>query len=152
MRHFYSVWITTLTWVYLQTIGTDAFAKVRSNMAAIVEKEGSITSRPSSHRNEKSSQEFKVAGYFKLFDEHDNVDNDMVQRLAAFLMAIREINNKTDGIADDLLPDTELLVTLESPDYSLYGVEVSVAESLFIDFEYTGEIINLYQLCFININ
>ena len=29
-------------------------------------------------------------------------------RLGAFLMAIDEINNKTDGIADDLLPKTRL--------------------------------------------
>ena len=31
-----------------------------------------------------------------------------VRRFAAFRLALSEINNKTDGIADDLLPDTQL--------------------------------------------
>eukprot|EP01041_Mallomonas_annulata_P011949 gene11949-25035_t len=35
--------------------------------------------------------------------------------LAASMMALREINNKTDGIANDILPYTSLYVTVESP-------------------------------------
>eukprot|EP01041_Mallomonas_annulata_P013331 gene13331-28243_t len=35
--------------------------------------------------------------------------------LAASMMALREINNKTNGIANDILPYTGLYVTVESP-------------------------------------
>ena len=38
-------------------------------------------------------------------------DTSGVRRYTAFVQAIREINNKTDGIADDLLPQTKLIFT-----------------------------------------
>ena len=48
-------------------------------------------------------------GLFETFDSNNDgsitVLQSGVQRKAAFLMAINEINNKTDGIADDLLPN-----------------------------------------------
>ncbi len=54
----------------------------------------------------------RLGGLFPRFktDAPDfTLDNAGVKRLTAFVMAIREINNKTDGIADNLLPNTELL-------------------------------------------
>ena len=38
-------------------------------------------------------------------------DDSGTRRFAAFVQAIREINNKTDGVADDLLPHTQLRFT-----------------------------------------
>ncbi len=46
----------------------------------------------------------KIAGYFNSFNADGGINKAGAQNLAAFVMAIREINNKTDGIADDLLP------------------------------------------------
>ena len=36
------------------------------------------------------------------------IDNGGRRRFAAFLMALREVNNKTDGIMDSILPNTEV--------------------------------------------
>jgi hypothetical protein len=57
----------------------------------------------------------KVGGFFHHFDSEGNFDPEQAQYLAAFLMAIREINDKSDGILDDLLPSTKLIVSIESP-------------------------------------
>ena len=75
---------------------------------------------------------FKVAGIFKVFNADGTVDRSQAQHLASFLMAIREINDKGDGIDDDLLPDTKLVATIIVPDYSIYGIEkaVDVAENI----------------------
>lgn len=45
-----------------------------------------------------------------IFDDHsdESQDYDGSQYLAAFLMAVREINNKTDGIYDDVLVNTTI--------------------------------------------
>jgi hypothetical protein len=73
---------------------------------------------------------FKVAGIFKVFNADGTVDYAQAQHLASFLMAIREINDKNDGIDDDLLPDTKLVATIILPDYSVYGVEKAVDEAV----------------------
>jgi hypothetical protein len=57
----------------------------------------------------------KVGGMFSPFDVNGNVDPSMVHRLAAFLMAVEEINDKNDGVADDLLPNTLIKVAVRSP-------------------------------------
>ncbi len=49
-----------------------------------------------------------IGGMFSLFDSNGVVQNDAVQYLSAFLMAVEDINNKTDGIFDDVLPGTTL--------------------------------------------
>ena len=36
------------------------------------------------------------------------IDSSGIIRFASFLLALNEINNKTDGVADDLLPNTQL--------------------------------------------
>ena len=42
----------------------------------------------------------------------DYVDNDGIQYLASFLLAVEQINNKTDGRWDDILPNSELKVVV----------------------------------------
>ncbi len=62
-----------------------------------------------------------------LFGEYDvssgqiNIRESGAQYKAAFLMAIDEINNKHDGIADDLLPNVTLRrSSLSTQDTSFY--------------------------------
>jgi hypothetical protein len=134
------VQIILAAWLNVQTSCSGTFVELKYNyLTTAIGKDGTFTSRTDQHRNVKALQEFKVAAYFKLFDENDNVDSAMVQRLAAFLMAVREINNKTDGIGDDILPDTKLLVALESPDDSIFGVEAALADSILTAFQNTGK-------------
>eukprot|EP01041_Mallomonas_annulata_P010183 gene10183-21220_t len=56
----------------------------------------------------------RVGGLFPLTDLHGNVDKSAAQYLASFLMAIREINNKNDGILDNLLPNTRLVIAVRN--------------------------------------
>ena len=58
-----------------------------------------------------ASSNFNIAGYFPNTVE----GND---EKAAFLMAIRAINNKSDGVLDQLLPGVKLLFTVKTSDGS----------------------------------
>ena len=87
-------------------------------------------------------QVVKIAAYFKPFDDEGNVDSFMVQHLAAFLMAVREINNKSDGVCDDLLPHTRIAVSLLSPS-GFISEEMAVAQSLSVDFGGSGKCMTL---------
>ena len=91
----------------------------------------------SPHYTDEPPEVIKIAAYIKPLDDNGDPDPFMVQHLAAFLMAVREINNKSDGIADDLLPNTELVFVLKSPS-GLIGTEVAVHETLTHDFSSTG--------------
>ncbi|KAL1502937.1 hypothetical protein AB1Y20_011008 [Prymnesium parvum] len=58
--------------------------------------------------------EVRLGGLFPMFKaERDAFQLDLagVRRFAAFQLALREINNKSDGLADQLLPRTRLLFT-----------------------------------------
>jgi hypothetical protein len=44
----------------------------------------------------------QIGGLFTPFDLNGNFSSSGYQQMAAFLMAIREINDKTDGIWDNL--------------------------------------------------
>eukprot|EP01041_Mallomonas_annulata_P008621 gene8621-17784_t len=61
-----------------------------------------------------SSITIRIGGLFPQTDFHGNLDNIGAQYLASFLMAVREINNKTDGIADDLLPNIDLVIAVRN--------------------------------------
>jgi ABC-type branched-subunit amino acid transport system substrate-binding protein len=50
----------------------------------------------------------RIAGIFKLYDVNGKPNKDQVESVAAFLMAVNEINNKEDGIFDSLLPATKV--------------------------------------------
>jgi ABC-type branched-subunit amino acid transport system substrate-binding protein len=51
----------------------------------------------------------KIGGLFSAFTEQGTLDIAQVEHMYAFLMALREINDKTDGIADDLLPNSQIV-------------------------------------------
>jgi ABC-type branched-subunit amino acid transport system substrate-binding protein len=50
----------------------------------------------------------RIAGIFDLYEQNGLPVKDRVECLAAFLMAINEVNNKADGIFDTLLPATKV--------------------------------------------
>jgi ABC-type branched-subunit amino acid transport system substrate-binding protein len=55
----------------------------------------------------------KIGGLFSAFvDGGSLLDKENAEFLSMFLMAVQEINNKTDGIHDDLLPNTQLKVSV----------------------------------------
>jgi ABC-type branched-subunit amino acid transport system substrate-binding protein len=55
----------------------------------------------------------KIGGLFSAFvDGGSTLDKENAEFLSMFLMAVDEINNKTDGIHDDLLPNTQLKITV----------------------------------------
>jgi hypothetical protein len=56
----------------------------------------------------------RIGGLFSPIDQNGNFDYNQAQCLAAFLMAVKEINNKHDGIHDDILPNTKLVVAIRS--------------------------------------
>jgi ABC-type branched-subunit amino acid transport system substrate-binding protein len=57
----------------------------------------------------------RIGGLFSPIDVNGNFDYEQAQCLAAFMMAVNEINNKKDGINDDILPQTKLVVAVRSP-------------------------------------
>jgi hypothetical protein len=82
----------------------------------------------------------KIAAFFDIFDADGNANSKSAQRLAAFLMAIRDLNDKSDGIYDDLLPNKKLVFSLHYPAAEPYGaIESAVEASLHADFGQTGE-------------
>ena len=50
----------------------------------------------------------RIGALFPMLKNSGSLDQSGMLRLGAFLLAIDEINNKTDGIADGLLPRTKL--------------------------------------------
>jgi hypothetical protein len=60
----------------------------------------------------------RVGGFFSPISPTGTVYVEQAEHLAAFLMAVNDINNKTDGIHDNLLPLTEFQVAV--------GVESSI--------------------------
>ena len=54
-----------------------------------------------------------VGGLFPQF-HHDVVDQAGVRYMAAVQMAINKVNNKTDGVYDNLLPNTQVCYDFSS--------------------------------------
>jgi hypothetical protein len=73
----------------------------------------------------------RLGGIFCPLSNSMNVYHDQSEHLAAFLMAINDINNKSDGIYDYLLPNTtiEFAVGFESSVATAATTAVRVAES-----------------------
>jgi ABC-type branched-subunit amino acid transport system substrate-binding protein len=63
---------------------------------------------------ESAPEVLKIAGVFSTIRSDGTVDDSQVEHLEAFLMAVEEINNKSDGIADDLLPASKLVFALSN--------------------------------------
>jgi len=53
----------------------------------------------------------KLGGLFSLFNPSGQPDYIQIEYLTAFLMAVEEINDKSDGIFDDILPNTQIVVS-----------------------------------------
>ena len=68
----------------------------------------------------------KIGALFSPFDASGNVSIKQVHSLAAFMMAVNHINNKTDGVLDDVLPNSKLVVEFQSANTYLEGTEVAV--------------------------
>jgi hypothetical protein len=58
---------------------------------------------------------FSIGALFNLDKMDGTIDLEGVQTKEAILMAIREINNKSDGLYDDLLPDTQFTLATQHP-------------------------------------
>ena len=81
----------------------------------------------------------KIGGLFSVFNEDGSVNIHQAEHLSAFLMAIDEINNKTDGIMDDILPNSHLVYAIANDAYG--DVEtVAGAEYLLDSFFHSGVI------------
>eukprot|EP01041_Mallomonas_annulata_P002477 gene2477-4820_t len=55
------------------------------------------------------------------FTNQDKLFIDGTHQVAAIFMAFEEINNKNDGLYDDLLPNTQLKFALRGPKQSFLG-------------------------------
>jgi hypothetical protein len=56
-----------------------------------------------------------IGGLFAPDPANGEWDVDQAEHLAAFIMAVNDINDKTDGIFDDLLPTTKLVYMIQDP-------------------------------------
>jgi hypothetical protein len=57
-----------------------------------------------------------VGGFFSPVGPNGKVFLDQAEHLAAFMMAVNDINNKTDGIYDDVLVGTDFLIAVDNAD------------------------------------
>jgi ABC-type branched-subunit amino acid transport system substrate-binding protein len=70
--------------------------------------------RPYSHSSMPAV--LKIGAFFQPYDSEGAFFPEQAQYMAAFLMAIEEINDKTDGLWDNLLPNTTLVSSIQIPD------------------------------------
>jgi hypothetical protein len=75
---------------------------------------------------ESMSAQVAIGGLFAPVSADGVWDVDQAQHLAAFVMAVNDINNKTDGIFDDILPNTKLVFSIQDP---IGAVETAAAVS-----------------------
>ena len=73
----------------------------------------------------------KIGGLFSVFNGDGSIDVQQAENLAAFLMAIEEINNKTDGIMDDILPNSQLVYAVSNDAYG--DIETVAGAEYFLD-------------------
>lgn len=55
----------------------------------------------------------KIGGIFSPFSSIGTIDVSQAENIAALLLAVKQINDKSDGIADHLLPDSQIVFALE---------------------------------------
>ena len=103
------------------------------------------------HYTDEPQEVIKIAAYFKPLGDDGEPDPFMIQHLAAFVMAVNEINDKSDGVADDLLPNTDIVFALKSPT-GLIGVEVAIDETLYHDFSTTGWLLKIYNFFYLGLS
>jgi hypothetical protein len=88
----------------------------------------------------------RVGGFFAPVSENGQLFVDQAEHLAAFIMAANEINDKTDGVHDDLLLGTKFEIAVGTEN-SLTSAAVDVAEfaSDFADESVTAVISSLHN-------
>jgi hypothetical protein len=62
-----------------------------------------------------TSNKIGIGGMFPTVTQTGEFDSSQAHHLAAFLLAIENINDKHDGIYDDLLPDHTLVSAIQAP-------------------------------------
>jgi hypothetical protein len=77
-----------------------------------------------------------IGGIFSPFAGEGLIAVDQAENLAAFLMAVGHINNKTDGIADDILPNSQLKIALRTG--NSFAGTIKAVDSLLGAFYNTG--------------
>ena len=75
------------------------------NLAHVHLVQGSVSDKFNSKFMNSTLKPIDIGGLFNAFDKQGRNSSAGAQQLAAFLMAVREINDKHDGEYDDLLPD-----------------------------------------------
>ncbi len=72
-----------------------------------------------------------VGGMFPQFLSSGTIDRDGSQNLAAFIFVINQINNKTDGWYDDILPNSNVLVEVRDSkrDFGVATIEAGKLHS-----------------------
>jgi hypothetical protein len=104
------------------------------------------------YKLDSAPEVIKIAAFVTLFRDDGSVDDDMVQYLSAILMAVREVNDKTDGVFDSLLPDSKIVLTVHEVS-GFTGAEDSVRDSAFEVFGGTGiylkatGVVEIMKLC-----
>jgi ABC-type branched-subunit amino acid transport system substrate-binding protein len=77
----------------------------------------------------KPKAHFNIAAQSPIKLDDGTPDYEGIAVEAAILLAIKEINNKTDGFMDDILPESELRLVMRSTTYSFQeGVEVALEQ------------------------
>lgn len=82
--------------------------------------------------------ELAIGALYPLYTQYGEIINEGRQQQAAVLMAIDEINNKTDGIADSLLPSTNLLLAVGKLRNTFFGAAEGARHVVRDSFNGTG--------------
>ena len=85
---------------------------------------------------------YEFTDFFLIWAGYGNVYSNYrgIQLLAAYIMAINEINNKFDGIADHLLPNTTILLGYEQAQDSNFFWTVLGADYVLYDFNFNLDV------------
>lgn len=81
--------------------------------------------------------QYNVGAFFNLNKYDGTMDVEGVQAKEAILMALREINDKSDGLYDDLLPNITLKLATEHPNI-LFSTSTVAANSIRKSFQGNG--------------
>ena len=76
-----------------------------------------------------SLQYVTVGGIFNALSDNSEKAYEQSQYLASFLLAIEHLNNKTDGILDEYLPDTHIDVVVRHTDSASEAASAAVSFS-----------------------
>jgi len=89
---------------------------VAEDFYSVQENQKKAFSNPTAVTSDGYPKEIFIGFVFPMFDyTHPYlVNRNGIQYLAAFLMAVKDINDKTDGIRDDLLPKTKIKFAVRS--------------------------------------